>query len=113
MVETTWEWKKTKAEDGKASTEGLKHHQLVLNQYKGGGPTVEGIQRVWFGGGGKMESIFGFQLWLLLGIYLARMVSYPKEVIDGWDHLMHAIELDSEVEVYSRNKQKGILSWNE
>ena len=60
MVETTGEWKKTKAEDGKASTEGLKHHQPVLNQYKGGGPTVEGIQRVWFGGGGEMESIFGF-----------------------------------------------------
>ena len=44
-----------------------------------------------------------------LGIYLVRMVFYPKEVIDGWDHLMHAIELGSEVEVYSRNKQKGIL----
>ena len=25
------------------------------------------------------------------------MVSYPKEVIDGWDYLMHAIELGSEV----------------
>ena len=22
---------------------------------------------------------------------------HPKEVIDGWDHLMHAIELGSEV----------------
>ena len=42
--------------------------------------------------------------------YLAGMVSYPKEVINGWDHLMHAIELGSEVEVYNRNKQKGILS---
>ena len=48
------------------------------------------------------------------------MVSYPKEVINGWDHLMHAIELGSEVaqslfshlevEVYRGNKQKGILS---
>ena len=54
------------------------------------------------------------------GIFLVVMVSYPKEVINGWDHLMHAIELGSEVaqslfshlevEVYSRNKQKGILS---
>ena len=45
------------------------------------------------------------------------MISYPKEVIDGQDHLMHAIELGSEVaqslfshlevEVYSRNKTKG------
>ena len=25
------------------------------------------------------------------------MVSYSKEVIDGWDHLMHAIELGSEI----------------
>ena len=45
------------------------------------------------------------------------MISYPKEVINGWDHLMHAIELGSEVaqslfshlevEVYNRSKQKG------
>ena len=52
-------------------------------------------------------------------IYFAGIVSYPKEVINGWDHLMHAIELGSEVaqslfshlevEVYSRNKQKRIL----
>ena len=47
------------------------------------------------------------------GINLAGVVSYPKEVINSWDHLMHAIELGSEVEVYSRNKRKGILSWNE
>ena len=33
------------------------------------------------------------------GIYLTGMVSYPKEVINGWDHLMHAIEQGSEVEV--------------
>ena len=44
------------------------------------------------------------------GIYLAGMVSYPKEIINCWDHLMHVIELGSEIEVYSRNKQKGILS---
>ena len=42
-------------------------------------------------------------------IYPVGMVSYPKEVINGWDHLMHAIELGSEVEVYIRNKQKEIL----
>ena len=98
------------------NTEGPEHHQLVPSQYKGGGLTVKGIQRVWFGGG-------GFQPWLLLEIYLARMVSYPKEVIDGWDHLMHTIELGSEVaqsllvshldvKVYGKNKQKRILSWN-
>ena len=97
MAETAWERKKTKAEDSKASTEGPEYHQPVPSQYKGGGPTVNGIQKVWFGGGGKMRSIFGFLPLLLLGIYLAGMVSYPKEVIDGWDHLMHAIELGSEV----------------
>ena len=32
-----------------------------------------------------------------MGIYPAGMVSYPKEVIDGWDHLIHVIELGSEV----------------
>ena len=42
--------------------------------------------------------------------YLAGMVSYPKEVINGWNNLIHAIELGSKVEVYSRNKQKRILS---
>ena len=56
-----------------------------------------------------------------MGIYLARIVFYPKEVIDDWDHLMHAIKLGSkvaqsllvshlEVKVYSKNKQKRILS---
>ena len=43
MVETAWERKKTEAEDGKANTEGLEHHQLVPSQYKGGGPIVKGI----------------------------------------------------------------------
>ena len=32
-----------------------------------------------------------------MGIYPSRMVSYPKEVIDGWDHLMHAIKVGGEV----------------
>ena len=43
----TWERKKTKkTEDSGASTQGLKHHQPVPSQYKGGGPMVKGIQRV-------------------------------------------------------------------
>ena len=46
-----------------------------------------------------------FWEYILLGWYLTK-----KKVINGWDHLMHAIELGSEVEIYSRNKQKGILS---
>ena len=98
----------------------MRHHQPVPSQYKGGRPTVKGNQRAWFGGGGERGSIFGFLLWLLLGICLIGMASYPKEVTNGWDHLMHVIELGSEVaqplfshlevEVYSKNKQKGILS---
>ena len=40
------------------------------------------------------------------GIYLAGMVSYSKEVINGWDHLMHAIELGSEVKRYTTGTNK-------
>ena len=53
MAEMAWERNKTKAEDSKASTKGLEHHQPVPSQYKEGGPMVKGIQRVWFGGGEK------------------------------------------------------------
>ena len=54
----TWERKKTKEKDSGANTQGSKHHQPVPSQYKGGEPTVKGIQRVWFGGGGKRGFIF-------------------------------------------------------
>ena len=50
-----WE---TNTEDSGSSTEGLGHHQPVPNQNKEGGSMVKGIQRVWFGGGGKRGSIF-------------------------------------------------------
>ena len=50
----------TNTEDSGASIEGSGHHQPVPSQYKGGGSTVKGIQRAWFGGGGKRGSIFGF-----------------------------------------------------
>ena len=88
-----WEWKKTKIEDSGASTQGPKHHQPG----KGGGPTVKGIQRVWFGGGGEeglylVSSLAFFWEYTLMG-----MVSHPKEVVDGWDHLMHTIEVGGEV----------------
>jgi len=59
MAETAWE---ANTEDSRVSTEGSRHHQLVPSQYKGGGPTVKGIQRAWFGGEGKRGSIFGFLL---------------------------------------------------
>ena len=57
MAEKAWQ---TNIEDSGASTEGPEHHQPIPSQYKGGGPMVKGIQRAWFGGGGKRESIFGF-----------------------------------------------------
>ena len=56
----TWERKKTKIEDSGASTERPEHHQPVPSQYKGGGPMVKRFQRMWFGGGEKRGSIFGF-----------------------------------------------------
>ena len=41
--------------------------------------------------------MFGFQLWLLLGIYPTGVVSYPKEVVEGWDYLMHTIEVGGKI----------------
>ena len=60
MAEIAWERKKIKAKDSEASTEGSEHHQPIPSQYKGGGPTIKGIQMAWFSGGGKMGYIFGF-----------------------------------------------------
>ena len=60
MAKMAWERKKTKIEDSEASTERPEHHQPVPSQYKGGRPTVKGIQRAWFGGGGKRGFVFGF-----------------------------------------------------
>ena len=57
----------------------------------------QGIQRVWFGGGGKMSLYLVSNRDVFLGIYPIGMVPYPIEVIDGWDHLMHAIEVGGEV----------------
>ena len=52
---------------------------------------------MWFGGGGKMglylvSSRDFFWEYTLLGWYLTQ-----KKVVDGWDHLMHAIEVGGEV----------------
>ena len=59
------------------NTEGLEHHQPVPNQYKGGGPTVEGIQKVWFGGGGEK----GVYIWF------PAMTSFGN--ISCWDGILH------------------------
>ena len=78
MAETTWERKKTKTEDSGASIERLEHHQLVPSQYVRGGPMVKGIQRVWFGGGGKRGLYLVsyrnfFWKYTLLGWYLLEL----------------------------------------
>ena len=88
--------RKQKTKDSRTSTQWPKHHQFVPSQYKRGGPTTKGFRGCGLVVRGK-ESIFGFQLGLLLGIYSVGMVSYPKEVVDGWEHLMHAIEVGEEV----------------
>ena len=66
-----------KIEESGASTQGLEHHQPVPSQYKGGEPTVKGIQRVWFGSGGKrglylVSSRDFFWEYTLLGWYLTQ-----------------------------------------
>ena len=64
----------TNTEDSGASTQGPEHHQLVPIQYKGGGSTVKGIQRVWFGGGRKRDLYLVFiliflykRIWAFMG----------------------------------------------
>ena len=67
----------------------------VANTKEVGHGQVDSKGVVWWWGGKVF--IFGFQPWLLLGIYPDGMISYPKEVVDGWDHLIHAIEVGGEV----------------
>ena len=45
---------------------------------------------------GEKESILIYQPKLLLGKCLVEMAFCQKVVVDGWDHLMHAIEVGSE-----------------
>ena len=45
---------------------------------------------------GEKESILIYQLELLLGKCLVEIAFCQKVVVDGWDHLMHAIEVGSE-----------------
>ena len=57
------------------NTEGSEYHQPVPKQYKGGGPMVKGIQRVWFGGGEK-----GVYIWF------RAMTSFGN--ISCWDGIL-------------------------
>ena len=95
------------AQKGRSTT------NLYLANTREVGPRSRGFRGRGLVVGGKEGLYLVSCLDFFWGIYLVGMVSYPKEVINGWDHLMHVIELGSEVEVYRRNKQNGILSWNE
>ena len=79
MAETAWE---TNTEDSIASTEELGHHQPVPSQYKGGGPTIRGFRGRGLVVGGKGGLYLVSCRDFFWGIY-PRMVSYPKEVING------------------------------
>ena len=54
----------------------------------------QGIQRVWFGRGGK-EPIFSFQPGSLLGKCFVGITFCPKRMVDSWYYLMHAKEVSN------------------
>ena len=66
MAEMAWEQKKTNVDGSGTNTQGPKHHPLIANQYRKGGPTIKGFK----GCGlvvGEKGSILGFLPRLLLG----------------------------------------------
>ena len=44
MAEMAWEQKKTNVEGSETNTQGPKHHPLIANQYRKGGPTIKGFR---------------------------------------------------------------------
>ena len=62
----------------------------------GGKPWVKVFKGCGLVVGRKRRSILEFLLKLLRKRYPVVMASHPKEVNVGWDHLMHAIEIDDE-----------------
>ena len=69
----------------------LKHHPLVLSQYKGGGPWVGGKRGYGLVVGRKGKPILGFPLKFFWGKCLTRMTYYPKEAKISWNYKVHAI----------------------
>ena len=51
---------------------------------------------MWLGSREKKGSILKFSLKLLWERYPVGMISHPKEVSMGWDHLMHVIKVGNE-----------------
>jgi len=70
------------------------HHLLIPSQYLGGGPLVKVFKRCGLAMGGKWGSILGFPPKFLWGECPAGIGFHQKEESIGWDHLMHAIEVD-------------------
>ena len=69
----------------------------TTNLEKGVGPRSRGFRGYGLVVGGEgglclVSSLAFFWEYTLMG-----MVSHPKEVVDGWDHLMRAIEVGGEV----------------
>ena len=57
----------------------LRHHPLVPNQYRGGGPLVRGKSGYGLAVGRRGKPILGFLLKLFYGKCLAGMTYHPKE----------------------------------
>ena len=57
----------------------LRHHQLVLNQYRSGGPWVRGKKGYGLTVGRRGEPILGFSLKLFWEKCLAGMTYHPKK----------------------------------
>ena len=77
MAETTWERKKTKAEDSKASTKRPEHHNLYLANTREVGPRSRGFRGrgLVVGGKGSLYLVFYrdfFWEYVLLGWYLTQ-----------------------------------------
>ena len=64
----------------------LRHHPLVLSQYRGGGPWVRGKKGYGLVVGRSEKSILEFLFKLLRGKCPARMTYHPKEGKMSWNH---------------------------
>ena len=64
----------------------LRHHQLVPNQYRSGGPWVRGKRGYGLVVGRRGEPILRFLLKFFWGKCLAGMTCHPKERKMSWNH---------------------------
>ena len=64
----------------------LRHHPLVLSQYRRGGSWVKGKRRYDLAVARKGKSILGLPLKLFWGKYPDKMTYHPKEARMNWNH---------------------------